>query len=103
MYGASLTKAVFAYTVMQLVDERVLELDVPIERYLAKPLPAYTEPEVEDRYARWSDLAGDERWRTMPVPESVLLHCVSAAAAAPEAAADETPPAGDDAQGGASS
>lgn len=65
MYGASLTKAVFAYTVMQLVDEGVIGLDVPIERYLAKPLPAYTEPEVEDLYARWSDLAGDERWRKL--------------------------------------
>lgn len=65
MYGASLTKAVFAYTVMQLVEEGVIGLDVPIERYLAKPLPAYTEQDVEDRYARWSDLAGDERWRKL--------------------------------------
>ncbi len=65
MYGASLTKAVFAYTVMQLVEEGVIGLDVPIERYLSKPLPAYTEQDVEDRYARWSDLAGDERWRKL--------------------------------------
>ena len=61
MYGASLTKAVFAFTVMQLVDEGVIDLDVPIERYLAKPLPAYVETQVEDLYARWSDLAGDDR------------------------------------------
>lgn len=73
MYGASLTKAVFAYTVMQLVDEGVLKLDTPIERYLAKPLPAYTEAEVEDRYARWSDLAGDERWRKL-TPRILLTH-----------------------------
>lgn len=73
MYGASLTKAVFAYTVMQLVEEGVLGLDVPIERYLAKPLPDYTEPEVEDRYARWSDLAGDERWRKL-TPRHLLTH-----------------------------
>ena len=45
---------------MQLVDEGVIKLDTPIERYLPKALPEYTEPEVEDRYARWSDLAGDE-------------------------------------------
>ena len=73
MYGASLTKAVFAYTVMQLVDEGVLGLDVPIERYLAKPLPEYAESEVEDRYARWSDLAGDERWRKL-TPRILLTH-----------------------------
>jgi CubicO group peptidase (beta-lactamase class C family) len=73
MYGASLTKAVFAYTVMQLVDEGVLELDAPIERYLAKPLPAYADPEVEDRYARWSDLGGDERWRRL-TPRILLTH-----------------------------
>lgn len=73
MYGASLTKAVFAYTVMQLVDEGVIELDTPIERYLPKPLPEYTEPEVEERYARWSDLSGDERWRKL-TPRILLSH-----------------------------
>jgi CubicO group peptidase (beta-lactamase class C family) len=65
MYGASITKAVFAYTVMQLVEEGLLDLDAPISSYLSKPLPEYAEPEVEDRYARWSDLAGDGRWRKL--------------------------------------
>lgn len=73
MYGASLTKAVFAYTVMQLVDEGVLDLDTSIERYLPRPLPEYTEPEVEDLYARWSDLAGDDRWRKL-TPRILLSH-----------------------------
>lgn len=73
MYGASLTKAVFAYTVMQLADEGVLELDASIERYLSRPLPAYAEREVEDRYARWSDLAGDDRWRRL-TPRILLTH-----------------------------
>jgi CubicO group peptidase (beta-lactamase class C family) len=73
MYGASLTKAVFAYTVLQLVDEGVIGLDVPIERYLPKPLPAYDTPDVEDNYARWSDLAGDERWRKL-TPRILLTH-----------------------------
>lgn len=73
MYGASLTKAVFAYTVMQLVEEGKLDLDTSIDRYLPKPLPAYTEPDVEDRYARWSDLAGDERWRKL-TPRLLLTH-----------------------------
>jgi CubicO group peptidase (beta-lactamase class C family) len=62
MYGASLTKAAFAYMVMQLVDEGTLDLDASIARYLPKPLPEYPN---EDKYAPWKDLAGDERWRTL--------------------------------------
>jgi CubicO group peptidase (beta-lactamase class C family) len=73
MYGASLTKAAFAYMVMQLVDEGVIGLDTSIDRYLARPLPEYTAPSVEDLYARWSDLAGDERWRRL-TPRILLTH-----------------------------
>ena len=40
-YGASLTKAVFATLVMQLVQEGKLDLDKSIADYLPKPLPAY--------------------------------------------------------------
>ena len=39
MYGASLTKMVFAYTVMQLVDQGKLNLDTPIKDDLDQPLP----------------------------------------------------------------
>ncbi len=70
MYGASLTKTVFGYTVMRLADEGLLELDRPIAHYLAKPLPDYPD---EDRYAPWSDLAGDERWRRL-TPRMLLTH-----------------------------
>ena len=73
MYGASLTKAAFAYMVMQLVEEKRIDLDVSIATYLPKPLPDYTAPEVEDKYARWSDLAGDERWRKL-TPRILLSH-----------------------------
>ncbi len=73
MYGASLTKAAFAYMVMQLVDEGVIGLDTSIDRYLTRPLPEYTAPSVEDLYARWSDLAGDERWRRL-TPRILLTH-----------------------------
>ena len=73
MYGASITKAAFAYMVMQLVDEGKINLDTSIATYLPRPLPAYTEPEVEDKYARWSDLAGDERWRKL-TPRILLSH-----------------------------
>lgn len=62
MYGASLTKAVFAYTVMQLAEEGVIDLDAPISRYLPKPLPEYTD---NKGYGPYQDLAGDERWRQL--------------------------------------
>lgn len=54
MYGASFTKAVFAYMTMQLIAEGVADLDKPLDHYLVKPLPQY------DRY---KDLAGDERYK----------------------------------------
>lgn len=46
MYGASLTKAAFAFMVMQLVEEGVLDLDVTIDHYLPRALPDYTDPSV---------------------------------------------------------
>lgn len=70
MYGASLTKTVFGYTVMRLVDEGRLDLDRPIAHYLTKPLPDYPD---EDKYAPWSNLAGDERWRQL-TPRLLLTH-----------------------------
>lgn len=70
MYGASLTKAVFAYTVMQLVDEGKIDLDQPIADYLEKPLPDYPE---EDRYGPWKGLADDPRWRAL-TPRILLTH-----------------------------
>ncbi|MEO7188135.1 MAG: serine hydrolase domain-containing protein [Sphingomicrobium sp.] len=70
MYGASLTKAVFAYTVMQLVDEGRINLDRRIADYLAKPLPDYGNL---DAYGNWADLAGDERWRNI-TPRMLLTH-----------------------------
>jgi CubicO group peptidase (beta-lactamase class C family) len=56
LYGASLTKATFAYMVMQLVDQHRIDLDRPVADYLPKPLPEY------DDYA---DLASDARWRKL--------------------------------------
>ena len=70
MYGASLTKAVFGYTVLRLVDAGVLDLDRPIARDLAQPLPAYPD---EKKYAPWSGLAGDARWRRL-TPRMLLTH-----------------------------
>jgi CubicO group peptidase (beta-lactamase class C family) len=62
MYGASLTKAVFAWTVMQLIDEGTLDLDRPVGEYFPKPLTDYP---AEDAYGPWPDLAGDARWKTI--------------------------------------
>lgn len=70
MYGASLTKAVFAYTVMQMVEEGRMQLDRPIANYLSKPLPAYGNL---DAFGNWGDLAGDERWRKI-TPRILLTH-----------------------------
>jgi CubicO group peptidase (beta-lactamase class C family) len=64
MVAASLTKPVFTYLVMQLVDEGRINLDTPIEHYLAQPLPSYP---------GWHSLSDDERWRTI-TPRMLLSH-----------------------------
>lgn len=74
MYGASLTKAVFGYTVMQLVDAGKIDLDRPIASYLPKPLPEYgADPVVTRDYADYAPLASDERWRAI-TPRMTLAH-----------------------------
>jgi CubicO group peptidase (beta-lactamase class C family) len=74
MYGASLTKTVFAYTVMRLVDEGKLNLDTPIASYLDKPLPSYPlDPVFPDKYGPYDALADDPRWKTI-TPRMCLTH-----------------------------
>ncbi|UDF02540.1 serine hydrolase [Asticcacaulis sp. AND118] len=71
MYGASLTKTVFAYTVMRQVDQRRMTLDKPLAEVLPQPLPRYHSPEIVNRYSDWSAL--DERWRKL-TPRILLTH-----------------------------
>jgi len=74
MYGASITKTVFAYTVLQLVDQGRLKLDTPIADDLDKPLPDYgPDPVHPDKYGPYKDLAGDPRWRRI-TPRMALTH-----------------------------
>jgi len=74
MYGASLTKTVFAYTVMQLVDQGKLKLDTPVKDDLDKPLPTYgPDPVFPDKYGPYKDLADDPRWERI-TPRMCLTH-----------------------------
>ncbi len=41
MAGASLSKVAFTYLVMQLIADKTLDLDRPVQQYLPKPLPDY--------------------------------------------------------------
>jgi len=70
MYGASLTKALFGYYALMLVDEGKLTLDRPIAAMLPKPLPEYGNL---DAYGNWGDLKGDDRWKRI-TPRHILTH-----------------------------
>ena len=74
MYGASLTKTVFAYIVMQLVDQGRLKLDAPLADDLDQPLPGYPpDAKFPDKYGPYKDLADDPRWRKI-TPRMCLTH-----------------------------
>lgn len=64
MYAASLTKSAFATMCMQLVDEGVLRLDIPVERQLSKPIAEFPDH---------SDLANDPRFHFL-TPRMLLCH-----------------------------
>ncbi|HEV7332421.1 MAG TPA: serine hydrolase domain-containing protein [Flavisolibacter sp.] len=57
MYGASLSKAVFAVLVMKLVEEGVLDLDKPLQSYLDKPVYEY--PPATKWHDHYEDLRSD--------------------------------------------
>jgi CubicO group peptidase (beta-lactamase class C family) len=76
MYGASLTKMVFSYHVLQLVDQGKLKLDTPIKDDLEKPLIEYgshSDNKFLHKYGPYTDLAGDPRWEKI-TPRMALTH-----------------------------
>jgi CubicO group peptidase (beta-lactamase class C family) len=74
MYGASLTKTVFAYAVLQLVDQGRIALDTPIKDDLDRPLPTYgPDPVFPDKHGPYGDLADDPRWEKI-TPRMCLTH-----------------------------
>jgi len=55
---ASLSKPVFAFLVMKLVDEGLLDVDKPLHQYLERPLYEYPD---------YADLKDDERYKLLTV------------------------------------
>ncbi len=62
--AASFSKAFFAYLVMLLVEDGIINLDKPLYEYLAKPLY---------QYPAYADLEGDERYKLITA-RMVLSH-----------------------------
>jgi CubicO group peptidase (beta-lactamase class C family) len=60
LYGASLSKAVFAVLVMQLVERGVIDLDTPLQAYVDEPLWTNT---GESWHEDLSDLRADLRYQ----------------------------------------
>jgi CubicO group peptidase (beta-lactamase class C family) len=76
MYGASLTKMVFVYHVMQLVDQGKIKLDTPFKDDFDKPLIEYgphTDEKFLAKYGPYTDLASDPRWEKL-TPRMSLTH-----------------------------
>ncbi len=83
MSAASFSKVAFAYMVMQLVDEGVLDLDKPVYQYLPKPLPDYpnyadlaNEPRYKQITARMllSHTSGFPNWRAFEDDGKLKIH-----------------------------
>lgn len=70
MYGASLTKTAFAYLVLQLAEDGLIDLDQPLAELLPRPLPAYEG--FRSTHAPW-ETVDDERWRLI-TPRMTLDH-----------------------------
>ena len=61
IYGASLSKPVFAVLVMKLAEEGFIDLDKPLQDYLPKPIFEYTP--VKKWHDNYSDLKNDSLYK----------------------------------------
>ncbi len=61
IYGASLSKAVFAVLVMKLTEEGVIDLDKPLQSYLQKPIYEYTP--TKKWHDNYNDLKNDTLYK----------------------------------------
>lgn len=64
-YGASLSKAVFAVLVMQLVEQGVIDLDTPLQKYFDEPLATHRARHPRAWHEDFTDLSGDPLHRTI--------------------------------------
>jgi len=60
LYGASFSKVLFAYIVMQLIEEKQFDLDKPLVEYLTKPLVDY---QIKGWKKGYQDLRNDWRYK----------------------------------------
>ncbi|WP_316820555.1 serine hydrolase domain-containing protein [Pedobacter gandavensis] len=65
MYAASLTKVVFSYLFMRLVEQGIFDLDKPIHGYLKLPI---------SEYPKWKDLGEDTASFNKITPRMILSH-----------------------------
>ncbi|MBA4054898.1 MAG: serine hydrolase [Marivirga sp.] len=76
-YGASFSKTIFADIVLQLVEDKIIHLDTPLVRYLAKPLFTYKTNFLQQlfgsNFINYSDLEGDIRFEKI-TPRMCLNH-----------------------------
>ncbi|MDP2541302.1 serine hydrolase [Tenacibaculum discolor] len=59
-YGASLSKAIFGYLVAQLVNEGIIDLDKPLQKYFDVPIPNL---QFEKEWRGFKSLTNDERYK----------------------------------------